>query len=187
MLTHQAAKPWGDRRTLAVFEGMDDVAQRPVVTADGAGPRNLALTGRAVRTDRWRNRIGCRRDGRDSFVGPTFGIVFWCCASPLVRDKSIETLTERGQGGSAPIAERRGVWPNRRPAMLADRTIPQMMKNRVAGGARWGEQHQRCGLGSPRQPVRQAPPPVRRTRRARWCVPRFPRAVPGCKTGAGRP
>ncbi len=197
VMAHQGAKPRGDRLTSAVLERMNDVAQRAVIVADGAGAINGASASRAVRaegrqtrivrsTSRTRAPIAFLRV-RDAFVGPTSEFVARPCFAPVVSGEPVETPAKRGQGVTAPIAEGRRNRPNHRPATFADRTGSEMLEDGAAGGARWGEQHQRRGFGASSEAVREARPPVRRTGRAWGGVSRCPRADPGCKTGAGRP
>lgn len=178
MMTHQTAKPRGDRLTLAVLEHMDDVAQRAVVTADGAGAIDGASTRRAARAHPPVKRVrdthldvGPKKMFRARFIrrsrsgggriGGCVTLEYGSASEPF------ETLAEGGQGVTAPIADGRCGRPDRRPAALADGAVPEVLKNRAARGARWGEQHQRSGFGGLRDAVRKAPPPVRRVSRAR--------------------
>jgi len=203
MMAHQAAKSRGDRLAPAVLERMDDVAQRPVVTADGTGAIDGASTSRAASAYRWRTRIGrslkqgretilegetgsghflvrtktqedgiscSRNSGRVAFLLGRFRKVTRPNSRPDFRDdqaKPAETLAERRQGVTAPIADGWCRRPDRRPATLANGAAPEMLKNRATGGARRGEQHQRRGLGASREAAREVPPPIRPAGRAR--------------------
>ena len=203
MMAHQAAKSRGDRLAPAVLERMDDVTQRPVVTADGAGAIDGAWTSRAASAYVRRTRVGrSLKEGRGIILEGEIwsGHCFvWTrthedgiscsrnlgrVASSLGRFRTVtrpgsrpdfggdqakpaETLAERRQGVTAPIADGWCARPDRRPATLANGAAPEMLKNRAAGGARRREQHQRSGLGRSREAAREAPPRVRQARRAR--------------------